>query len=165
MERLTDADRLANLRSLLADGAINAEWLIGQFIASEAARQQAEQERDKQRFALDDCFVKIVDLMRDVQCIKEAKEAAEQQVTALRAALERLLESTLLPEQCEHENEPDYCDGCRYKMELAVRDARIHARAALAGSRSQNSMKALATFEPKPDQPTDDDIDPELRHE
>jgi hypothetical protein len=36
------------------------------------------------------------------------------------------------PKECSHGEEPDYCDGCRYEMELAVAAAIKAARAAIA---------------------------------
>lgn len=56
----------------------------------------------------------------------------DEREKALANALERLIAATYLPETCAHDSEPDICDGCQYAMEKGIRDARIHARAALA---------------------------------
>lgn len=87
---------------------------------------------------------------------KDCRSAVEE-VAALRAALEQAISYLRVIEMNTDRQEDE-----RHNLVMELNEA-------LAGSREQQqldeSFKALMTYEPEPDLPTDNDIDPELRHE
>lgn len=140
------------------------EMLDVEVAARQQAEQARDFERRQHKRWVEIASKRAIEIEQLEDQIQDAKEAAEQQVTtltqqneelqaayretsvflskaldeatALRAALEQLIQATLLPEICAHDSEPDICDGCQFAMERAVTQARSKASAALAGSRA-----------------------------
>ena len=52
--------------------------------------------------------------------MSETSASLIQQRDELLAALKAVAAAYHLPESCQHGEEPDYCDGCRYATEKAT---------------------------------------------